>query len=75
VISNGVTTIEAQVETVADMITELEKQGVRSIEATHEAELEWKAGIEGVFNMTLFPQTSSWWTGANVPGKKAEGIN
>jgi hypothetical protein len=23
-------------------------------------------------NMTLFPCTSSWWTGGNIPGKKAE---
>ena len=22
--------------------------------------------------MTLFPLTSSWWTGGNIPGKKAE---
>lgn len=56
------------------MIAELEKQGAKSIEATHDAEIEWKKGIDEVANMTLLPQTSSWWTAGNVPGKKAEGM-
>lgn len=73
-LSNGTTLIEAQVETVVSIVEELEKQGAKSIEATHEAELQWKKGIEDVANMTLLPQTSSWWTGGNIPGKKAEGM-
>ena len=54
------------------MISELEKQGAKSIEATHDAEIAWKQGIVAVANMTLLPQTSSWWNGGNVVGKKAE---
>jgi hypothetical protein len=49
--------IEAQVETVVDMIAELEKQNAKSIEATRDAEIEWKQGIDVVANMTLLPQT------------------
>jgi hypothetical protein len=56
-LSNGTTLIEAQVETVVDMIQELEKQNAKSIEATRDAEIEWKKGIEEVANMTLLPQT------------------
>lgn len=70
--SNGTTTIEAQVETVADMIAKLEKEGAKSIEATHEAEVEWKNGIEAVAPFLLMSKTSSWWNGSNIPGKKAE---
>jgi hypothetical protein len=39
------------------MIAELEKQNAKSIEATHDAEIEWKKGIETFANMTLLPQT------------------
>ena len=56
------------------MISKLEKQGAKSIEATREAEVAWKQGIEAVANMTLLPQTSSWWNGGNVAGKKVEPI-
>ena len=54
------------------MIAELEKQGAKSIEATREAEVAWNQGIEAVANMTLLPQTSSWWNGSKVAGKKVE---
>jgi hypothetical protein len=73
-LSNGTTLIEAQVETAVAMIAELEKQNAKSIEATHDAEIEWKEGIEKFANMTLLPLTNSWWNGANVAGKKAEGM-
>lgn len=56
------------------MIAKLEKEGVKSIEATHEAELEWKKGIEDVAQYLLMSKTSSWWNGGNVPGKKAESM-
>jgi hypothetical protein len=39
------------------MIAELEKQNAKSIEATRDAEIEWKQGIDVVANMTLLPQT------------------
>jgi len=56
------------------MIAALEKEKARSIEASHDAAAAWKQGIADVANMTLLPQTSSWWNAANVPGKKAEGM-
>ena len=74
-LSNGTTIIESQVETIADMIAKLEKEGVRSIEPIHEAEVEWKDKIHKMSEHTLFPFTSSWWNGGNIPGKKAEGMN
>jgi len=73
-LSNGTTIIEAQVETAVDMIAALEKQNAKSIEAQPDAAAAWKKGIADVENMTLLPQTSSWWNAANVPGKKVEGM-
>jgi hypothetical protein len=46
-----------------------------SIEATREAEDEWKASMNAVWTRTLYPHTDSWWNTANIPGKKAENQN
>jgi hypothetical protein len=62
------------VETAVDMIAALESQNAKSIEAQPEAATAWKKGIAEVENMTLLPQTLSWWNAANVPGKKVEGM-
>ena len=56
------------------MIAALESQNAKSIEAQPEAAAAWKQGIADVENMTLLPQTSSWWNAGNVPGKKVEGM-
>ena len=56
------------------MVAALEAQNAKSIDALPEAASAWKQGIADVENMTLLPQTSSWWNAANVPGKKVEGM-
>ena len=73
-LSNGPTIIEAQVETIADMIAKLESEKAQSIEPTRAAEEEWKAKLGAMSKMTLIPYTDSWWNGANIPGKKAENM-
>lgn len=73
-LSNGTTIIEAQVETIADMIAKSEQEGNKSIEPRRDAEVEWKAALDSMTAYTLFPFTSSWWNGGNIPGKKAEGM-
>jgi hypothetical protein len=50
----------------------MEKEGLASIEPTEEAEQQWRARIVDTGAKTLFAETDSWWTGANVPGKKKE---
>jgi hypothetical protein len=45
---------------------------MKSIEPTRAAEEEWKDLIKMMNDYTLFPETPSWWTGGNIPGKKAE---
>lgn len=62
--------IESQVEWIAELIGKAEREGVRTVEPTLEAENGWTATCEEIANMTLFPQASSWIFGANIPGKK-----
>ncbi|OQO11674.1 hypothetical protein B0A48_03401 [Cryoendolithus antarcticus] len=73
-LSNGTTIIEAQVETIVDMVAKMERENVKSIEAKKDAEAQWKKALTDMANMTLLPYTSSWWDGSNIPGKKAEGM-
>lgn len=55
-------------------ILDSEKQGrkIKSIEPRPEAEDEWEAYVEAQNAQTLMPFTESWWTGANIPGKKSQ---
>lgn len=77
-LSNGTTIIEAQCDFAANAIRKIldsEQVGghkIKSIEALPEAEDEWAAYVEEQNAPTLFPLTESWWTGANIPGKKAQ---
>ncbi|CAK1359580.1 unnamed protein product [Cercospora beticola] len=71
-LSNGTTILQCQIDIIVDMINKLEGEEIKSIEPTPEAEKEWKAAISEFADRTLFPQTDSWWNGANIPGKKAE---
>ena len=73
-LSNGPTILEAQIDTITDMIAKLEKEGAKSIEPLHSAEVGWKDMLASMNEHTLFPLTSSWWNGGNIPGKKAENM-
>ena len=61
--ANGPTVIEAQVETIGDMIAKLEKENVKSIEPRRDAAKEWKATCDATVKGTLLPYTNSWWNG------------
>jgi hypothetical protein len=74
-LSNGPTILECQSDFVFDIIGRLESENVTSIDATHTAEDEWKELIDAGSKNTLFSLTNSWWTGSNVPGKKAEWLS
>ncbi|GAY08074.1 NAD(P)/FAD-dependent oxidoreductase [Pseudonocardia sp. N23] len=62
--------IEAQVDWIGELVAHAERDGVRTVEPTREAEDGWTATCEEIANMTLFPQADSWIFGANIPGKK-----
>jgi cyclohexanone monooxygenase len=69
VLGNMPTSIEQHVDWICDCITHLHEQGARRIEATSEAEQKWVAHVKELADATLFPQTDSWYLGANIPGK------
>lgn len=76
-ISNGTSIIEVQCDFATAAIQKVldsEKQGrkIKSVEPTPEAEDQWEAYVDGQNAQTLMPLTESWWTGANIPGKKPQ---
>jgi cyclohexanone monooxygenase len=69
VLSNMMVSIEQHVDWISDCIGYLEENGIDRIEPTEEAEQEWVRHASEVADFTLFPQSSSWYSGANVEGK------
>lgn len=51
---------------IMDMVGE---QGARSVEPKSESIDGWMAQVDAIYNMTLAPKASSWWSGENIPGK------
>lgn len=69
VLSNMVISIEQHVDWITDCLTDLRERGVTRIEPTETAEAGWNQHVNDCADITLFPQTASWYMGANVPGK------
>jgi cyclohexanone monooxygenase len=69
VLSNMVVSIEQHVDWLADCIAHLRAEGLVAVEATAEAEDGWVAHVNEIAGATLYPQATSWYVGANVPGK------
>ncbi|MFW3168849.1 flavin-containing monooxygenase [Geodermatophilus sp. CPCC 206100] len=63
---------ESQGDWMAECITYMREHGMATIEAVPEAEEAWAADVQALASRTLFPQTASWFTGANIPGKPRE---
>jgi cyclohexanone monooxygenase len=69
VLSNMVLSIEQHVEWITDCIGHLRVNDLASIEATEEAQDGWVAHVAEVAGFTLHGAASSWYNGANIPGK------
>ncbi|GAA5113865.1 NAD(P)/FAD-dependent oxidoreductase [Pseudonocardia adelaidensis] len=70
VLTNMPTSIEQHVEWISDCIGYMRDRGLVRIEATEDAERAWGAHVEEAAHRTLLPMAStSWYLGANVPGK------
>ncbi len=50
-------------------IQHLRDRNLGAVEATEDAESLWDREINSIAERTLYPQTDSWYMGANVPGK------
>jgi cyclohexanone monooxygenase len=69
VLTNMVFSIEHHVRWIADLIDRMRADGTEVVEATDAAEEEWTLKIASLADRSLYPETDSWFTGANVPGK------
>ncbi|WP_369137407.1 flavin-containing monooxygenase [Modestobacter versicolor] len=63
---------ESQGDWMATCIAHMREHGLATIEPVPEAEAAWGAEVQERANRTLYPQTDSWFTGANMPGKPRE---
>ncbi|HEY7105418.1 MAG TPA: NAD(P)/FAD-dependent oxidoreductase [Acidimicrobiia bacterium] len=71
VLTNMVTSIELHVDWIADCLVHLRERGRDVIEATAEAQDEWVEHNASLVagSIRVHPSCSSWYLGANVPGK------
>ncbi|TCK20613.1 flavin-containing monooxygenase [Pseudonocardia endophytica] len=70
VLTNMPTSIEQHVDWIARCLEHLRAQGVDRIEAERSAEIAWAEHTQEAADATLLPRaSSSWYLGANVPGK------
>ena len=69
ILTNVVVSIEQHIDWIARCLEHMRSIGSRTIEPTSDAEEDWVREVESVASKTLFPQTKSWYMGANIPGK------
>ncbi|MGQ0502218.1 MAG: flavin-containing monooxygenase [Panacagrimonas sp.] len=67
---NVPTCLQQQVDWIKDCIDFVRNKGKQTVEPTVAAEEAWIAHHEAVAAMTLVAKTDSWYTGANVKGKR-----
>ena len=70
VFSNVMLSIEQHVEWIADCLAYMTEGGFVRIDADPEAEARWTRKVEELAAGSLVGRTNSWWTGANIPGKR-----
>lgn len=69
VLTNMLPSIEQHVDWIAACITHIRDRGLRQVEAEAGAEEAWVGHVGQVAGVTLRSTCSSWYVGANVPGK------
>lgn len=70
VLCNMPIAIEQHVEWITNCIRDMRARGLTRIEARPEAAAQWAEQVSDAANATLLPMaSSSWYLGANVPGK------
>ena len=69
VLTNMIVSIEHHVEWITDCLSWLRQNGKQTIEADGKAQDAWVQHVNAVAGMTLYTSCSSWYLGANVPGK------
>jgi cyclohexanone monooxygenase len=69
--SAALATLEHDVEWISSCIDHLRREHIDTIETTPEAQEQWVADAQKLVEGTLYPLAkNSWYSGANIPGKK-----
>jgi hypothetical protein len=61
VLTNMITSIEQHVDWIADTIKDLDARGIKSIEATQEAQDAWVQHVNTVAGYSIYPSCASWY--------------
>jgi cation diffusion facilitator CzcD-associated flavoprotein CzcO len=69
VLANMPTAVEQHVDWIAGCIAHMRQDGLTAIEADEAAEQAWTDHTAEVVSHTLYPRSSSWYFGSNIPGK------
>ncbi|KIY01671.1 uncharacterized protein Z520_01808 [Fonsecaea multimorphosa CBS 102226] len=72
--SAGPVSVEFQGDWIVDCLNYMKQNDLTVINATAEAEREWKAHVNDIGGRGLFDQAQSWYFGANIPGKPREAL-
>ena len=73
--ANGPSITEPQGEWCVDVMKRMRAMGKTRINATREAEEEWRKTILHLHSFTLRNEVDSWYMGSNIPGKVREPLN
>ncbi|MEP1472320.1 MAG: NAD(P)/FAD-dependent oxidoreductase [Halieaceae bacterium] len=72
---NGPVCAELQGEWIVNCLSYLRDNNYHRIEATQQAEENWRQHVADFADLTLFPLADSWYMGANIPGKTRQFLN
>lgn len=72
---NGPSAVEPQVDWIVAVLEEMRASGRDRIEATSEAEQEWRKVVWAFSERSLRHHIPSGWNGGNIPGKRQEPLS
>ncbi|KAK3722215.1 hypothetical protein LTR37_002648 [Vermiconidia calcicola] len=73
--ANGPSIVQPQADWITDVCVKMREQGKTKIDATKDAEDQWKETVNTMHAMTLRHNVDSWYMGTNIPGKPKQALN
>lgn len=73
--SNGPTTVQVQAKWLDKVFQQIIAEKIERFDATPEWEDDWTKEVHKEWDKKLFKLAKSWYSGANIPGKRVEPLN
>lgn len=70
VYSNVIFSIEQHVDWITDCLAHMVEHDLDRIDSDPQAEAEWTRQVHEIASESIVGKTDSWWTGANIDGKR-----